>query len=78
MQATVREDVLRRYFRANSGVIWDDALTEHNLLYLPRHASDDHDNNTSKEGERLQAKARMAAVVSSTPPARRHLIRVVG
>jgi len=26
------QDALRRYFRANSGVIWDDALTEHELL----------------------------------------------
>jgi hypothetical protein len=26
------QDVLRRYFRANFGVIWDDALTGHELL----------------------------------------------
>jgi|688.fasta_scaffold169206_3 hypothetical protein len=26
------QDALRRYFRANSAVIWDDALTEHELL----------------------------------------------
>jgi hypothetical protein len=26
------DDALRRYFRANSAVIWDDALAEHELL----------------------------------------------
>lgn len=25
-------DILRRYFRANQDVIWDDALTEHGLI----------------------------------------------
>jgi hypothetical protein len=26
------DNALRRYFRANSGVIWDDALVEHELI----------------------------------------------
>ena len=32
LEAPTISDVLRRYFQANSDVIWDDALAEHELL----------------------------------------------